>query len=509
MTRDLRYIIIIFVLLLQFDQIQSQEMLPREFRGVWVATVGNIDWPSSKNLSSEEQQKEIIELLNTFKGMNFNAVVFQIRPAADAFYNSKYEPWSFYLSGKNNKAPSPYYDPLAFIIAETHKRGMEFHAWLNPYRAVVNYKEYRSNPYPLTYEKPEWFINYGNNKYFDPGSPEVRNYTLKVVSDIVLNYDIDAIHFDDYFYPYKITDQHFNDERSFKAYGGDFYPDQLEDWRRYNVNTIIKELHHAIKSVKPWVQFGVSPFGVWRNDTDDQRGSSTNAGQTNYDNLYADVLYWMKNGWLDYVLPQAYWHMGHDKVDYKTVVEWWADNSFGTNLYIGHALYRLGSKDEDLAWNTKNPSQIESQLDFNRSISHIKGSVFFSAKSFLENPLKINQRLEENYFHHPVLQPIANKKGKFTPQPVRNVQLNKLKNKQYELKWEAMPDHIAHQAVKFLVYLFDENESHNINKNSNLISLTGETSLLIPRKKIQQGQSIMIVAVSKNNNLSQPISIKI
>ena len=509
MFKDLRYILIIFVLLLQLDQIRSQETLPREFRGVWVATVGNIDWPSAKDLSSEEQKKEIINLLNTFKGMNFNAVVFQIRPAADAFYNSKYEPWSFYLSGTNNKAPSPYYDPLAFIIAETHKRGMEFHAWLNPYRAVVNYKEYRSNPYPLTYEKPEWFINYGNNKYFDPGSPEVRNYTLKVVSDIVLNYDIDAIHFDDYFYPYKVSGQDFDDQRSFKAYGGDLYPDRLDDWRRYNVNTIIKDLHHAIKSVKPWVQFGVSPFGVWRNNKDDQRGSSTTAGQTNYDNLYADVLYWMKNGWLDYVLPQAYWHMGHDKVDYKTVVEWWADNSFGTNLYIGHALYRLGSKDEDPVWNTKNPSQIESQLDFNRSISHIKGSVFFSAKSFLENPLKINQSLEENYFHHPVLQPIANKKGKFTPQPVRNVKLNKLKNKQYELKWEAMPDHIAHQAVKFLVYLFDENETHNINKNSNLISLTGETRLLIPRKKIQSGQSILIVAVSKNNNLSQPISIKI
>jgi len=225
--------------------------------------------------------------------------------------------------------------------------------------------------------------------------------------------------------------------------------------------------------------------------------------------LYADVLYWMKNGWLDYVLPQAYWHIGHDKVDYKTIVQWWADNSFGTNLYIGHALYRLGSKNEDPSWNIKKPTQIESQLDYNKSISNVRGSVFFSAKSFLNDPLKINQILKEKYFQNPVLQPIANNKKKFTPQPVVNATLTKLKNKQYLLKWEAMPDHIEHQAVKYLVYLFDENEAYNINKNSNLMSLTGETSLLIPKKKIQSRQSIVIIAVSKNNDLSQPVSIKL
>ncbi len=505
----MRFILFILVLLIQINRVHSQESLPREFRGVWIATVGNIDWPSSKNLSSEQQKKEIINLLNLFKGMNFNAVVFQIRPAGDAFYNSKYEPWSFYLSGTNDKAPNPYYDPLAFIISETHKRGMEFHAWLNPYRAVVNYMEYRSNPFPLTYEKPEWFINYGKNKYFDPGSPEVRAYTNKVVSDIVLNYDIDAIHFDDYFYPYKINGQNFDDQRSFKAFGGDLYPDQLDNWRRANVNTIIQELHHTIKSTKPWVQFGISPFGVWRNNIDDKRGSKTDAGQTNYDHLYADILLWMKNGWLDYVLPQAYWHIGHDKVDYKTIVQWWADNSFGTNLYIGHALYRLGGKDEAPAWNVQSPTQIEAQLDFNNSISQVDGSVFFSAKSFLNNPLKISQNLEKKHFQNPILQPIVNKKKKFTPQPVKNIRLTKLKNKQYQLKWEVMPDHIEYQAVKFLIYLFHENETHNIYSNSNLINITGESSLILSKKKIQSGKSILIIAVSKNNDLSNPVSIKI
>lgn len=505
----MRILLISLFVCLHVYEVSSQESLSREFRGVWVATVGNIDWPSSKGLSTIEQQKEIINLLDLFKGMNFNAVVFQIRPSADAFYKSQFEPWSYYLSGSNNKAPNPYYDPLAFIISETHKRGMEFHAWLNPYRAVVNISEYRSNPFPLTYEKPEWFINYGKNKYFDPGVPEVRAYTNKVVADIVLNYDVDAIHFDDYFYPYKINGEQFQDERSFQTHGGSFYPESKEDWRRENVNTIIAELHHTIKRSKPWVQFGISPFGVWRNNKDDQRGSNTDAGQTNYDDLYADIMLWMKNGWLDYVLPQAYWRIGHNKVDYKTIVQWWADNSFGTKLYIGHAMYRLAVKSEDQAWNISQPTEIETQLNFNKSISQVKGSVFFSAASFKSNPYKINQTFEKKIYQHPALQPIANKKKKFSPQAVKNLRLTKLKNKQYLLQWDIMPEHIEYQAVKFLVYLFDENEALNINNNSNIIELTGESSLLLSKKKIKSGQRFTVVAVSKNNDLSSPVSIKI
>lgn len=505
----MRIIILFLILILNFNHSIAQESVPREFRGVWVATVGNIDWPSDKNLSSEEQKREIISLLDLFKSLNFNAIIFQIRPAADAFYNSKYEPWSFYLNGENNKAPFPYYDPLAFIISETHKRGMEFHAWLNPYRAVVNYQEYRSNPFPLTYEKSEWFINYGKNKYFDPGLPEVRAYTNKVVTDIVQNYNIDAIHFDDYFYPYKIKNQAFDDTRSFKTFGGDFYPDQQDNWRRQNVNSIIKELHHTIKKLKPWVQFGISPFGVWRNKADDLRGSATQAGQTNYDDLYADIVLWMRNGWVDYILPQAYWHIGHDKADYKEVVQWWAENSFGTNLYIGHGLYRLGNKKEDQAWNTKNPTQIERQLDLNTELSQIQGSVFFSAKSFIKNPYQINQLLEKNYFQKPVLQPIANKNERFSPQPVVNAQLTKLKSKQYLLEWDVTPENISFQAVKFLVYLFNEGEVHDIRQTNNIISLTGETKLIIPKKTFHSGDSLLIIAVSKNNNLSSPVSIKL
>ena len=505
----LRSILLLLIIFINFNDTFAQQTVPREFRGVWVATVGNIDWPSDKNLGSEEQKREIIYLLDLFKSMNFNAIVFQIRPSADAFYNSKYEPWSFYLNGENDKAPFPYYDPLAFIIKETHKRGMEFHAWLNPYRAVVNYREYRSNPFPLTYEKPEWFINHGKNKYFDPGLPEVRAYTNKVVTDIVQHYDIDAIHFDDYFYPYKIKDQPFDDQRSFKAHGGDFYPDEPDNWRRQNVNTIIQELHHTIKRMKPWVQFGISPFGVWRNQSDDLRGSATQAGQTNYDDLYADIILWMKSGWIDYILPQAYWRIGHEKVDYKEIVEWWAKNSFGANLYIGHGLYRLGNKNENEAWSLQNPTQIERQLDLNKQIPAIQGSVFFSAKSFVKNTYQINEALENNFYQNPILQPIANKNEKFTPQPVTNARLSKSKNKQYLLEWDVTPENISFQAVKFLVYLFDKGEAHNIYKTSKILSLTGENRLEIPKKILQSGNSLIIIAVSKNNNLSSPVHVKL
>jgi uncharacterized lipoprotein YddW (UPF0748 family) len=447
--------------------------------------------------------------LDLFHDLHFNAIIFQIRPTADAFYNSKYEPWSSYLTGTNDKAPAPYYDPLAFIIEEAHKRGMEFHAWLNPYRAVINYQEFQSNPFPLTYEKSEWFVNYGKNKYFDPGIPEVRAYTKQVVTDIVQNYDIDAIHFDDYFYPYTIKDEKFPDLETFKNYGGRYFPDKIDDWRRENVNLIVKELFQNIKTLKPWVQFGISPFGVWRNKTDDFRGSLTEAGQTNYDNLYADVLHWMRMGWLDYVLPQAYWHIGHSKVNYKEVVKWWVDNSFGTDLYIGQAMYRLGDKNQDESWMASSPTEIEKQMDLNKSNSQIQGSAFFSAKSFVKNPFKIDQILREKYYQYPSLMPIANKNVSHTPEAVLNARLEKLKNKEYTLSWETIPENVEKQAVKYLVYQFKEHEIEDLNRAANIVALTGENKLNLSKKDLKDAKQLVIIGVSKNNNLSAPVRVDV
>ncbi|MCF6223339.1 MAG: family 10 glycosylhydrolase [Flavobacteriaceae bacterium] len=495
--------LILFSLFIYFQSTFSQTNQNREFRGVWVATVENIDWPSSKKLSTDQQQKEIIQLLDRFKQLNFNAIIFQIRPSADAFYNSKYEPWSSYLTGTNDKSPKPYYDPLAFIIHETHKRGMEFHAWLNPYRAVVNYKKFQSNPYKLTYDKSEWFINYGKNKYFNPGIPGVRKYTNKIVADIVQNYDIDAVHFDDYFYPYKIKDTPFSDALAFKEYGGNYYPNNLEDWRRNNVNIIIEELHTTIKTIKPWVQFGISPFGVWRNKNTDPKGSNTQAGQTNYDDLYADILLWLKNDWLDYILPQVYWHIGHKKADYKTIVTWWAENNFNTNLYIGQGIYKLNGKKDYKAWKKTNPTEIEKQLNLNKTIPQIQGSVFFSAKVFLKDPLGVNQILKNRYYQNPILPPSVNHNVNFIPEPVYNIKMTKQKNKNIQIFWESIPENKEKEAVKFLVFLFDKDEKVDTNNSSKIISLTGENQITIRKKDFQKGATIIIQAVSRNNNLSK------
>ena len=505
--KKIRLYRLLFIFLFVYHVIPAQEIDNREFRGVWIATVNNIDWPSRKNLSSDQQKQELIKMLELFKNLNFNAIIFQIRPAADAFYNSKFEPWSSWLNGEHDKAPLPYYDPLAFAITETHKLGMEFHAWLNPYRAIVDYEDFRSNPLPLVDENPEWFVNYGKNKYFNPGIPEVRLYTNKVVTDIVQNYDVDAIHFDDYFYPYKIENVNFPDEDAFQKYGAEFYPNKLDDWRRENVTIIIEELFKTVKSIKPWVQFGISPFGVWRNKSIDPLGSDTDAGQTNYDDLYADILLWLKNGWLDYVLPQAYWHIGFDRADYKNIVSWWAQNNHKTNLYIGQAMYRQ-ARGEPEAWTLQRKTEIEKQLDLNKSFPTVNGTVYFSAKSFFKNPFEINQVLKRNYYTNPLLPPSTNHDTKFIPEPVFKVRFTKLKKRKYQLSWESIPENKEKEAVKYLVFKFNKNEKIDIKRPSNIIALTGEKQIVINKKIAKKGTTFAIQAVSRNNNISQAVIIK-
>ena len=507
--KALRLLLIAMLLCPSLSRSQSEVTpeLKREFRGVWIATVGNIDWPSRKNMSSDEQKKEFVELLDMCGSMNFNAVIVQIRPSADAFYDSSYEPWSRYLTGLSGEPPMPYYDPLAFLVEETHRRGMEFHAWINPYRAVVNYQEYQANPFPLTYEHPEWFVNYGKNKYFDPGVPEVRAYTLKVINEVVKNYDIDAIHLDDYFYPYKLKGEIFQDDQSFEKYGEGYYPEHREEWRRQNVNMIIQELRHEIKSLKPWVQFGVSPFGVWRNGDRDPRGSATYSGQTNYDDLYADITLWMKNGWLDYILPQAYWHIGHLKADYREVVKWWSDNSFGTRLYIGHSLYKMTEEEQDPAWHAKDTTEIEKQLLLNKSMSKVQGSAFFSASTLRKNPLNVRERIARTCFPAAILPAVVDDKVKRVPQPVYEVQLEQAKGKSARLTWQTLPENKEKEAVRYLIQLIGT-EQDGVS-NAGRVILTGEKHLDLSKKELKEAKAFVIRAVSRNNDVSDPVTFEL
>lgn len=384
-----------FLCLFLVQTITAQENnLKREFRGVWVATVVNIDYPPKANKNTGVQKYEYINMLEDFKKMGINAVVFQIRPSADAFYESSYEPWSEYLTGTQGLAPEPAgYDPLKFMIEEAHARGMEFHAWLNPYRATFNLDTTNLADKHVFNTHRDWLTKYGKRFYFKPHRHEVRDHITNVIGEIVEKYDVDAIHFDDYFYPYKIQGLPFPDAVDFEATKGAMT--DIDNWRRQNVDLLIQQVSEKIKSVKPYVQFGISPFGVWRNKSlDPVYGSNTRAGQTCYDDLYADVLKWMRNEWIDYIVPQLYWHIGFSVADHKTLVDWWAKNAFGRNLYIGHAAYKVGDP-KTVDW--LDPSEIPSQIRLNREVFNTQGSVYFSAKSIRNNPLNLADSLTQLY----------------------------------------------------------------------------------------------------------------
>lgn len=368
-----------------------------EFRAVWVASVDNIDWPSKGNYNSDSQKIEFIKLLDLHKYNGMNALVVQVRPATDAFYPSPYEPWSEWLTGKQGQPPIPYYDPLEFMITETHKRGMEFHAWMNPYRAEFKIGTSTISATHITRLHPDWFLTYGDKKYFDPGNKEVQQYVTNVVKDVVNRYAVDAIHFDDYFYPYRITGKEFPDDEKYLLYGNGM---NKEDWRRSNTDSIIVMLARAIKKENSKCQFGISPFGVWRNSDKDPDGSNTKAGQTNYDDLYADILLWLKKGWIDYVAPQLYWEFGHKAAPYEVLIDWWANHTYGKNCYIGLGIYRAGSND---AW--KDKTQLPRMIDALRSKSTIQGMIFFSSKTFNKNPNGWNDSLRLKYFSVPVATP--------------------------------------------------------------------------------------------------------
>ena len=369
-----------------------------EFRGVWIATVDNIDWPQRGMHTVYSQKAEFIRQLDQAQKNGLNAVIAQVRPAADAFYPSSLEPWSEWLTGVQGRSPSPYYDPLQFMIEETHKRGMEFHAWLNPYRANFNIRSASIARNHITRVHPEWFLKYGDTKYFDPGNKQAQQHVLKVVKDLVKRYDIDAIHMDDYFYPYRIGGKEFPDNASYKKSGSKLSKD---DWRRSNVDTIIKALNTVIKAEKPYCKFGISPFGVWRNKEMDPEGSNTKAGQTNYDDLYADILLWLEEGWVDYVAPQLYWEIGHKLADYQELINWWSQHSYGRHIYIGHGIYR--SNERNAAW--KNPNELPNQLKLLRQTPNVKGSIYFSSTSFDRNPNGWNDSLRNNYYKTPALIP--------------------------------------------------------------------------------------------------------
>ncbi|MFD1199517.1 glycoside hydrolase family 10 protein [Brucella gallinifaecis] len=370
------------------------------FNASWVATVLNLDWPSRASTQIENdservaaQKREMVRMFDEASAHGINAVIFQVSPAADAFYKSEYLPWSSYLTGRLGKAPG--FDPLRFAISEAHKRGIELHAWLNPYRVSMDirpatHEELKNSspdsPPSIYKTKPEWVGISADRYVLDPGIPAVREWVSNITAEVVQKYDVDGVQFDDYFY-YETQGSPLEDDKIFKRFGTKFA--SKYDWRRDNTYRLVREISDRIKAIKPHVRFGISPGGVWRNQVDDPRGSPTRAGKTNYDGDFADTRAWVKDGLIDYIAPQVYWSSGRKDVPYGSIVKWWADTVRGTktDLYIGMALYRAGtqSKSEPEWFDGNGVDEIKRQLDLNSAIAEVTGSILFR-QGFLSDP---------------------------------------------------------------------------------------------------------------------------
>lgn len=475
----------------------------REMRAVWIATVANIDWPSQRTLTSKAQREEMRKMLDEFQRNNINAVVMQIRPTADAFYPSAIEPWSHWLTGKQGVRPNDYYDPLQFIIEEAHKRCIEVHVWLNPYR-VTNGEDLKvlSNEH-LYYKKPELFVKYGGKYYFDPGLDETRAFLNRVVRDVVERYDVDAIHFDDYFYPYKVNGEEFPDNDSFKKNPRGFAPHQKSDWRRNNVDMVIAELQQTIKSAKPWVEFGISPFGVWRNNNVDPRGSATRAGVQNYDDLYADILKWLREGTIDYVTPQLYWEIGKKVADYSVLVKWWSENSYGKNLYIGLYASQLGQKTAPAEWRKGN--ELVRQMQLNKNYSQVDGAMFFSAKAIMGNYQGIADSLSKSLYKHPALIPVnRNIAGEPSAQP-QNIRVVRDSGEAY-LLWDEVDEEGGCKVAYYVVYAFKGKKVGDMNNPEHIVKLTTENCLDLREleTRFKGYHTFVVTAVNKFKHESRP-----
>ncbi|KPI16365.1 protein of unknown function DUF187 [Actinobacteria bacterium OK074] len=373
----------------------------RELRGMWLATVTNRDWPSAPGLTAAQQRTELLTHLDTAVERNLNAVFFQVRPTADALWPSPYEPWSQYLTGTQGQDPG--WDPLGTAVAEAHARGLQLHAWFNPYRVSLQTDPTKLVASHPARKHPDWVVPYGGKLYYNPGLPEVRAFVETAMLDAVRHYRVDGVHFDDYFYPYPVAGQTFDDDAAYAEYGAGF-PDRAS-WRRDNINRLVRETAAKIRRIRPAASFGISPFGVWRNATTDPLGSDTRAGVQTYDDLYADTRRWVRENWVDYICPQVYWSIGFAAADYAKLVPWWAEaaRGTGTHVYVGEALYKAGDPAQPAAW--QDPAELSKHLTFAADYPQVRGHVFFAAKEVGSDPIGAMSRVVADHYGRPVRPP--------------------------------------------------------------------------------------------------------
>lgn len=480
--------------------LMSQASVPpkREFRGAWICTLANLDWPTKAAVNSEIQKTEFRRIIDNLSAAGMNAVFVQVRPAGDAFYPSALVPWSQYLSGRQGQPPSPYFDPLAFMVDECHDRNIEFHAWFNPFRALshIQYSSIAPNN-PINYH-PEWFFNYGISKYFDPGIPEARHYLVRVIMEVVRNYDIDGIHLDDYFYPYPISGQPIPDSRSFRLYGHGYT--DIKAWRRHNVDAFVEELADSIFLNNPSVKFGISPFGVWRNDDEDLRGSGTVRALSAYDELYADTRKWLKYGWVDYMVPQLYWKIGSDRAAFDVLLEWWDKQSSDRHIYIGHAIYLLQSEPRP-TW--AKASEFVDQVELCRSQDQICGSAWFRCKSIMENAGGITNSMKYEIYNHFALVPTMPWIDSIPPNRPIDLKIFPQTEGLY-LAWEEPePAEDLDLPAYYVVYRFADGQPNDLDDPRNIIALCRERHYLDETADPGRTYTYAVTAVDRLHNESQ------
>ena len=468
----------------------------REFRGAWIQAV-NGQWVG---VGTQKMQQTLTYQLDELMKDGVNAIIFQIRPECDALYQSNIEPWSRFLTGKQGVAPSPYWDPLQWMVTECHKRGMELHAWINPYRAKTK-TTHELDSRHVAVRHPEWVFEYDDQYILNPAIPECRNFICHVVGDIVRRYDVDGLHIDDYFYPYPAAGQTIPDDQLFRSNPRGFT--NKGDWRRDNVNLFIRQLSDTIHQNKPWVKFGVSPFGIYRNKKNDPNGSNTN-GLQNYDDLYADVLLWVNKGWVDYNVPQLYWEIGHKSADYQELIGWWNRYASNRPLFIGEDVERT-VKNADL----RNPNvhQLAAKVQLRSQMRNVQGAVLWYAKAAVDNIGNYGTSLRSTYWRYPALQPQMPFIDGKAPKKVRKPKVINTQEDGNVLFWrEPKGKGWKNQAVRYVVYRFNNGEPINIDDPSHIVAITPNTFYRLPARS--QHSTYVITALDQLSNESKIKKVK-
>ena len=472
------------------SSVSKQDYPKREFRGAWIQAVNG----QFQGMKEKQMKSYLVEMLDNLQKVNVNAILFQVRVEGDALYESHYEPWSRFITGTQGNSPG--WDPLAFMVEECHKRNMELHAWINPYRARTKGTKYVA-PNHMSKKRPVNFIEYEGQLYFNPALQANRDHICGIVRDILNRYDVDGLHIDDYFYPYPAKGKEFADERWFRESG----MENKGEWRRENVNHLIYQLHRTVREAKPWVKFGVSPFGIYRNEGSWEKGSKTKGLQC-YDDLNADVLKWIDEGWVDYCIPQVYWEIGHPAADYAELVKWWAEYASGRPLYIGQDVNRTVK--------AKGGNQIDEKYAMQRAESGIQGSCFWDASSAANNVDGYRDALSNGIFRYPSLMPLSPFIDNKAPAKLGGVKLLEDENGKV-LVWlqgKGTGDDVMNAPYRYVIYRFDKKEAVNIKNPAKIVAMTSKPYYRIP-SSLEGEYTYVVTVLDRVQNESQGVSCKV